>query len=117
MTLSLSIIAIGLFTGFFRHLSLGGRLQFYACAPRFGKPNGNRLFRRTRAMFALTNMMHFLPYKFSRLGAGGLAFASILLGAFNGFLFRHEQPPDKYSNGAPAQEESNIFCSPCGRMP
>jgi hypothetical protein len=40
-------------------------------------------------MFSFSNMFHFFPHKFSRLGAGGFAFALIFTRPFNWFFFWH----------------------------
>ena len=41
--------------------------QLYPSSSRFGQANGDRLLRRTGAVFPLANMMDLFPYKFSGL--------------------------------------------------
>ena len=41
-------------------------------------------------MFSFANVVHLLPHKLSRLGAGRFAFAGIFMSAFQSFFFRHE---------------------------
>jgi hypothetical protein len=72
-----------------RSLSALGCFQIDTRAARLGKSNGNRLLRRTGAMFTLSNMVHFLAHKFARLRAGRLAFFRILMRSVNDFVFRH----------------------------
>jgi hypothetical protein len=40
-------------------------------------------------MFSFSNMVHFFAHEFSRLGAGGFAFALVFTRPFNWFFFWH----------------------------
>jgi hypothetical protein len=40
-------------------------------------------------VFALADVVHFFPHKFSGLRAGRFSFTSVFLSAFNGFFFWH----------------------------
>jgi hypothetical protein len=40
-------------------------------------------------MFSFSNMVHFFAHEFSRLGAGGFAFALVFTCPFNWFFFWH----------------------------
>jgi hypothetical protein len=51
----------------FRSPPLFRRTQFHTRSPRFRKAYGNRLFRGSRAMLTLANMMHLLPKEFPSL--------------------------------------------------
>jgi hypothetical protein len=63
--------------------------QIDARPASLGKSNGDRLLRRSRAMFPFPNVVHFLPHKFASLCAGRLSFFFILMRSFNDFVFRH----------------------------
>lgn len=41
-------------------------------------------------MFSFTDVVHFLANEFACLGAGGFAFAFVLAGTLDGFLFWHK---------------------------
>jgi hypothetical protein len=71
-------------TAFFRNPELD------AGTTRFGEPDRDGLLRRASAVLPFTDVVHFFSDKFSRLGAGGLAFTSIFASAFQGSFFRHE---------------------------
>ena len=83
--LALCKIALGVtFCSFFAAL---WRRQLYSRPPRLRETNGNRLLRRTRAMFAFSDVFHFLAHKLARLSAGRFAFAL----SFNCFFFWHNK--------------------------
>jgi hypothetical protein len=65
------------------------RFQINARSASLGKPNGNRLLRRTCAVFAFPDVVHFLANKFAGLRAGRLSLFFILVRSFNDFIFRH----------------------------
>ena len=58
-----------------RDLAALWRRQVDAGAPRLGKPDGNRLFGRARAMLAMTNFVDLLADELARLGRGRFALA------------------------------------------
>src|SRR6185437_134863 len=61
--------------------------------PGFRQPDRDRLFSRTRPVLALAHVLDFLAYELASLGAGGFAFALVLLRARNRLLVRHVAPP------------------------
>src|SRR6185312_14450069 len=65
----------------------------HARAARLRQPDRDRLFGRTRAMLALAHVVDFLTHELASLGAGGFAFALVLLRACNRLLVRHVAPP------------------------
>src|SRR5439155_13383774 len=83
-----------------RGLALLGRRQLDAGAAGLGKPDGNRLLGRARAVLALADVLHCLADKFTRLRGGRLALALVLAGPFDGFLLRHGSPPPSVPLGA-----------------
>ena len=58
---------VGLLPGFLGSLSLTGRRQFHARAPRLGQPDCDSLLRRPRAMLSLANMLDLFTNEFARL--------------------------------------------------
>ena len=72
-----------------RRLSLLGRTQLHAGATGFGQSDGNRLFRRSRSMFAFANMVHFLAHEFACLCRRRFTLPLVLRGPFECFFFRH----------------------------
>jgi hypothetical protein len=67
------------------------RRQFYSGPPRFGETNCYRLLRRSGAVFAFPNVLHFFTHKLASLSAGRLAFALVLARVFNYFFFWHNK--------------------------
>src|SRR5215469_1551570 len=57
---------VGLLPGFLGSLSLTGRRQFHARAPRLGQPDCDSLLRRPRAMLSLANMLDLFTNEFAR---------------------------------------------------
>src|SRR6185437_10659788 len=99
--------------GFFRRrllaaLRLLRRLAFlrnvHAGAARLRQPDRDRLFGRTRAMLALTYVVDFLAHELASLGAGGFAFALVLLRTRDRFLVRHVAPPCPLCSSACARQ-------------
>ena len=64
-----------------RGASFARRRQFHAGPPRLGQADGDGLLRRTCAVFALPDVVHFLPDEFTSLRGGGFAFPLVLVGA------------------------------------
>ena len=67
------------------------RRQLYSGPPRFRETNCYRLLRRSGAVFAFPNVLHFLAHKLPSLSAGRFSFALILARAFNHFFFWHNK--------------------------
>jgi hypothetical protein len=66
--------------------------QVDACATRLRQPDGNGLLRRARAVFPLTDVVHFLADEFARLRRWRLAGSTIPSSAFErGFLWHEFQ--------------------------
>jgi hypothetical protein len=63
--------------------------QLHACPPGLGQPDGDRLFGRTSAVLAFTDVFDLLLYKCSRLRRGCLALALGPSGSLQCLLFRH----------------------------
>jgi hypothetical protein len=82
-------VALGVLDGSFGRFSwLGGR-QFDAGAARFGEADGDRLLRRSRAMFALPNVIDRLFDEFARLSGGRFSLALVSTGALKRFFLGH----------------------------
>src|ERR1051326_1170708 len=110
MALSLAVVAFRFFSRAGGCFPAAGRLQCYAGSAGFRKSNRDRLLARGCSMLSFPYVVHLLTHKFSSLGAGRLAFASIFMSAFQGFFFRHDGPPwlkPKLLVWGPA---SKIFC-------
>src|SRR5262249_16276948 len=56
-----------------------------------GQTNGDRLLRRSGAMFAFPNVFHFFADKLASLGGRRFAFAFVLVRAFDCFFFWHNK--------------------------
>lgn len=82
-------IALGFMPCLCRSLSATGRGQFHSGASSFGKSDRDGLFCGARAVFAFTDVMHFLAHEFSRLSGGRLSSPLVGAGAFDGLLFWH----------------------------
>jgi hypothetical protein len=82
--------APGLFSRRRRGGTPGRRRDFHSSPARLRKANGNRLFRRSRAMHAFPDMMDGLAHKFSGLRRGGLSLALRLPGPFKSSVFWHD---------------------------
>jgi hypothetical protein len=65
---SLRQIALGMTPDFFRSASFFGRPQLHSSSARFGQPDGNRLFRRSRSVLSFAHVVNLFTHKFSRLG-------------------------------------------------
>jgi hypothetical protein len=72
-------------------LAAFGKRQLYSSPPRLGQTNGDRLLRRSGAVFSLPNVFHFFAHKLASLSAGRFALALILSRAFNCFFFWHNK--------------------------
>jgi hypothetical protein len=70
----------------FSGTSAWGR-KFDARTARFGQANRDRLFRRTRAMLAFANVMHFLTHEFASLRGSRFSLAPIFFSPPECFLF------------------------------
>src|SRR5262249_28259084 len=55
--------ALGGFSGALARLTRGRRCERHPCAPGFREPNGDRLFRRARAVLALADVMDLLAHE------------------------------------------------------
>src|SRR5437879_4723311 len=77
----------------FGGLPLGGRGEIDAGPPCLRQADGDRLFRRSRSVFALADVVHFLADKLTGLGRRRLALTFVLPCSFHGFLFRHGSLP------------------------
>ena len=66
-----------------------GRWQLHAGTAGLRQADSDGLLGRSRAVLAFADMVHFLAYEFACLGARRLAFALVLLGAFERFLVGH----------------------------
>jgi hypothetical protein len=82
-------IPFGLLSGATRGCTLFRRRQRNTCAPGFRQPDGNGLFGRSGAVFALTNVLHFFTDKFTRLCGSRLTFSRVPARTFNCLFFRH----------------------------
>jgi hypothetical protein len=67
-----------------------GRRQFYTRTPRFGQGYCNRLFGRTRPVYAFADMVEFLAHKFARLGGGRLPLTLVMARPLDGFPLWHK---------------------------
>src|SRR5205814_947228 len=67
------------------------RGQLYSCPPRLRETNGDRLFRRSGAVFAFPDVFHLFADKLASLGGRRLAFALVFARAFNRFFFCHNK--------------------------
>jgi hypothetical protein len=67
------------------------RRQFHAGASRFGQTDGDGLLGRSRAVFALANVLHFFPDKLARLGGRREPFALVFTCSFDCFVFWHQK--------------------------
>src|SRR6185437_94275 len=116
--------------GFFRRrllaaLRLLRRLAFlrtvHAGAARLRQPDRDRLFGRTRAMLALAYVVDFLAHELASLGAGGFAFALVLLRTRDRFLVRHVAPPcplcSRCLRPAISPVRASAWPSSCARLP
>src|SRR5207244_12771319 len=65
--------------------------RLYSRPPRLLETDGDRLLRRTRAMFAFSNVFHFFVHKLARLSAGRFAFTLVFVRSFNCFFFWHNR--------------------------
>jgi hypothetical protein len=84
-----------------RRLTSSRRLEFHAGAARFRQTDGDRLLRRSRAVFPLTDVLDLLTNELPRLRRWRLACSLRLPRAFNGSLFRHHNTSTE-SSGTPA---------------
>jgi hypothetical protein len=66
-----------------------GRAELDTGAARLVQADGDRLLGRARAVFALSNVVHFLAHELPCLGARRFACAFIFAGALNRPSFRH----------------------------
>jgi hypothetical protein len=86
-------VALCLFAGSgVRRPSLG-RGQFDARAPGLRKTDGYRLFGRSSAVFAFSNMLDFFPNELAGLRRRRFSLAGVLARASDGCFIRHDRPP------------------------
>jgi hypothetical protein len=81
-------------SGLGRNFPSLGQRQPNASAPRFRESDRDRLLRRSSAMFAFANMMHFLAYEFSGLRARRFPFSSVFSRSLDDVFFWHRSSPD-----------------------
>src|SRR5205823_9914672 len=67
------------------------RRQLYPGSTRFRETNGDRLFRRSGAVFAFPNVFHLFAHELAGLGGRRFAFALVFARAFNRFFFWHNK--------------------------
>lgn len=79
-------------------------------AASLGQADRDRLLRRSRAVFALADMIHFFAHEFSGLGAWSFALALILARPCDRFLFRHAYLRE-YDCNSPAELRTQRFAS------
>src|SRR5947209_6185425 len=58
---------------------------------RLRETNGDRLFRRSGAVFAFPNVFHLFAHELAGLGGRRFAFALVFARAFNRFFFWHNK--------------------------
>jgi len=87
-----SQITLGLRSGASGCASLWRR-QLHSRSTRFREPNRNRLLRRLRAMFSLSNVVDLFTHKFACLCARRFSLFFVSPRPFNDFFFRHFSPP------------------------
>jgi len=85
-----------------------GRAQFHAGPARFGKADGDGLFRAAGSMFAFANVFEFFAHKFAGLCARRFSLAPIFFGAPHCFSFWHSssQSVQAYKDLRQAVEQS-----------
>jgi len=64
--------------------------QLDASAPCLGEANGNRLFRRSRAVLAFTDVVDLFTHEFAGLGRRGLPRSFVALRTHDCVSFRHD---------------------------
>jgi hypothetical protein len=67
------------------------RWQLYSGSTRFGETNGDRLLRRSSAVFAFPNVFHFFAHKLARLSRRRFAFPLVLARSLDCFFFWHNK--------------------------
>src|SRR5207237_9799741 len=80
--------------------------QLDAGAARLGQADGDRLFRRSRAVLAFTHVMYFLADELSRLRRRRLPRSLVLLRAF---------PCSCFGHGTSVRTLANATCTPTSR--
>jgi hypothetical protein len=82
-----------LLAGLFGNLPFGRLLQFNPSASRFRKAYGNSLFGGGGAVLSFPDVVHFLAYEFTSLGARRFSFARIFPSSFYRLPIRHKILP------------------------
>src|SRR4030095_13403897 len=84
-------LALGFAARFLRSRAFLRRRQLYSSPASLRQTDHNCLFGRSRTVFSLADMFHFLAHKLTGLGRGRLAFALVLASTFNCFFFWHNR--------------------------
>src|SRR5919108_3615203 len=88
-TLAVTVSMLRAAPGLLRSFALFRRRQLHAGATGLGKPDRDRLFRRTGAVFARADVFHRLADEFTGLSGGRFPLALVLPSSFDGLLLRH----------------------------
>jgi hypothetical protein len=67
------------------------RRQLHSGPPRLGQTNGDRLLRRSGAVFAFSNVFHFFAHKLARLSGRRFAFTLVFARTSNWFFLWHNK--------------------------
>ena len=89
MALPLAISAHGAAPCFLGGPAFRRRSEFHSGTSRFRKTDRDRLPGIRRAMFSLTDMVHFFADEFTGLRRGGFALSFVTAGPFECLLLRH----------------------------
>lgn len=99
------VIALRPRSGPVRRGAFPRRPQLHSGSPGFGKPDGDRLFRVSRTMLALANMVHFFADKLAGLRRWRFPLACVFLRAIQGLFMGHSYllPEETRASGVPAR--------------